>query len=99
MTKNMLKLNRDKTRYLLFGTSQQLSKINRPTFATSSDIIQLSLCERNLGVFFDSSLTMKDHIGEVSKRSFQHIRNISHKEIFNSGCCKNSDSSACMYTE
>ena len=57
MTKNMLKLNTDKTGYLLFGT---LSKVNRPTFAASSDIIQLSLCERNLGVIFDSSLTMKD---------------------------------------
>ena len=43
MTKNMLKLNTDKTRYLLFGTPQQLSKVNRPTFAASSDIIQLSL--------------------------------------------------------
>ena len=65
MTKNMLKLNTDKTKYLLFRTPQQLPKVNRPTFTTSSDI-QLSLCERNLGVFFDSSLTMKDHIGEVS---------------------------------
>ena len=68
MTKNMLKPHTDKTRYLLFGTPQQPFKVNRPTFAASSDIIQLSLCERNIGVFFDSSLTMKDHIGEVNKR-------------------------------
>ena len=82
MTKNMLKLNTDKTRYLLFGTPQQLSKVNRPTFAASSDIIQLRLCESNLGVFFDSSPAMKDHIGEVSKRSFQHLTNISHIRKF-----------------
>ena len=70
MTKNMLKQNTDKMRYLLFGTLQQLSKVNRPTFAASSDIMQLSLCKRNLSVFYDSSLTMKVHMGEVSKRLF-----------------------------
>ena len=82
MTKNMLKLNTDKTRYLLFGAPHQLSKVNRPTFGATSDIVQLSSCERNLGVLLDSSLTMKDHIGEVSKRSFQHLRNISHIRKF-----------------
>ena len=82
MTTNMLKLNTDKTKYLLFGTPQQLSKVNRPTFAAAGDVIKLSLCERNLGVLLDSSLTMKDHISEVSKRSFQHLRNISHIRKF-----------------
>ena len=82
MTKNMLKLNTGKTRYLLFGTPHQLSKVNRPTFGATSDIVQLSSCEGNLGVLLDSSLTMKDHIGEVSKRSFQHLRNISHIRKF-----------------
>ena len=99
MTKNLLKLNTDKKRYLLFGTPQQLSKVNRPTFAATSDIIQLSLYESNLGVLLDSSLAMKDHIDEVSKRSFQHFRNISHKEIVNFGSCKNSDSCTCMFTD
>ena len=35
MTKNMLKLNTDRTMYLLFGTPPQLSKVNRPTSAQS----------------------------------------------------------------
>ena len=82
MTKNMRKLNKDKSWYLLYGTPQQLSKVNRPTFAANSDIIQLSLCERNLGVFFYSSLAMKDQTGDVSKRSVQHLRNISHQDNF-----------------
>ena len=37
MTKNMLKLNMDKTRYLLFGTPQQRSKVNRTTFSATSE--------------------------------------------------------------
>ena len=56
--------------------------MNRPTFGATSDIVQLSSCERNLGVLLDSSLAMKDHIGEGSKRSFQHLRNISHIRTF-----------------
>ena len=33
---------------------------------------------RNLGVLLDSCLIMKDHISEVSKLAFYHLRNISH---------------------
>ena len=36
MTKNMLKLYTYKNRYLLFGTPQQLSKVNCPPFAATT---------------------------------------------------------------
>ena len=84
----MLKLNTEKTRYLLFGTPQQLLKVNRPTFAANSDIIQLSGCECNLGILLDSSLTMKDHIGEAVKTVVhalvcsQRIQNAAARVIF-----------------
>ena len=93
MTKNMLKLH--KTRYLLFGTPQQLLKVNRPIFAASSDIMQFSLCERNLGVF---SISPTPRSGEVKVISTSQ-KYFTYKEIFNFGCCKNSDSSACMFTD
>ena len=41
MTQNMLQLNSDKTEIILFGTPQQLSKVDDFTFNSSGDTIEL----------------------------------------------------------
>ena len=78
MVQNDLKLNTDKTAFLLFGTPQQLANTNISSFNAAGDFVERKLCARNLGVLLDSCLTMKDHISEVSKLAFYHLRNISH---------------------
>ena len=78
MTQNMLQLNSDKTEIILFGTSQQLSKLEGLTFNSAGDIIIPNPCVRNLGVLFDNNLSMKHHISEVCRLSFYHLRNIAH---------------------
>ena len=78
MIQNDLKLNTDKTAFLLFGTPQQLANTNISSFNAAGDIVERKLCARHLGVLLDSCLTMKDHISEVSKLAFYHLRNISH---------------------
>ena len=78
MIQNDLKLNTDKTAFLLFGTPEQLANTNISSFNAAGDTVERKLCARNFGALIDSCLSMKDHISEVSKLAFYHLRNISH---------------------
>jgi len=77
MSSNMLSLNRSKTEFLLIGLPKQLSKIPNPVIQMSPDVIISPVCAaRNLGVIFDSTLSMSDHISAVSKCCLFHIRDL-----------------------
>lgn len=76
MKENFLKLNDDKTEFLLFGSRQQLLKINVPYIKIGDAQILPSSEARNLGVVFDSCMTLKPHISNIVRSSYLHIRNI-----------------------
>jgi len=77
MSANLLSLNQSKTEFLLFGLPKQLSKLSEPTLIMPSNVtIVPTNATRNLGVIFDSSLTMSDHISSVSKSCFLFIRDL-----------------------
>jgi hypothetical protein len=79
MSANLLSLNQSKTEFLLFGLPKQLSKIINPVIHFSSDTsITPVSSARNLGVIFDSTLSMSDHISAVSKSCYYHIRDLRH---------------------
>ena len=78
MRRNILKLNDEKTEFLLFGSRQQLSKVSLPcTTIGDSQITPSSSQALNLGVIFDSTMTLKPHISNIVRVSSFHIRNIS----------------------
>ena len=58
MSSNRLRLNPDKTEFIWFGTRHQLSNLN----PRSISVIPSSTSFRDLGVLFDSELTMEGHI-------------------------------------
>ena len=76
MIQNTLRLNQDKTEFFLIA--------NRNVSATLSDLhlhlgelsIQRSPSIKNLGVIFDESLTMTNHVNTICKSVNFHIRNI-----------------------
>ena len=77
MSANLLSLNQSKTEFLLIGLPKQLSKVSDPTLLMPSNVaITPTDAARNLGVIFDSSLTMSDHISSVSKSCFLSIRDL-----------------------
>ena len=78
MIQNMLQLNTDKTKCLIFGSPPQLRKLQNSTFNAAGDVVELTSSARNLGIILDSTFSMKDHITEVCKRSFHQLRNIAH---------------------
>ena len=77
MRQNLLKLNDEKTEFLLFGSRQQLSKVSLPSITIGDSQITPSSQARNLGVIFDSTMTLKPHISNIVRVSSFHIRNIS----------------------
>ena len=82
MKSNFLKLNDEKTEFLLFGSHQQLSKINIDHIRIGDSPIAAVSKARNLGAFFDSFMTMTPHISNVIRSSAFQLRNISRIRKF-----------------
>ena len=76
MTSNFLKLNDGKTEFMIIGSKHQRAKVNIPGIRVGGDIISPSDTVRNLGIVFDSNLSMESHISAVSRAAFLSLRNI-----------------------
>ncbi|XP_074476551.1 uncharacterized protein LOC141758790 [Sebastes fasciatus] len=76
MQQNFLKLNSDKTQLLLIGSKSTLTKTNNLTLNIDGTSVSPSPQARNLGVIFDSTLSLEPHIRQLVKISFFHLRNI-----------------------
>ena len=81
MANNMLKLNDEKTEFIIFGTCQQLAKISDISIKVGSMKIQPVDEVRNLGFFMDRFLKNSVHINKLSAAMFHSLRNI--KRIWN----------------
>ena len=76
MTNNMLKLNDEKTEFIIFRTHQQLAKISDISIKVGSMKIQPVEEVRNLGYFMDRFLKNSVHINKLSASMFHNLRNI-----------------------
>ena len=77
MSANFLALNPSKTEFMLFGTPQQLLKLEDPCLSISSDISIAPISSvKNLGVVFDKHLSFHEHITKISQACFFHIRDL-----------------------
>ena len=82
MTANFLRLNSDKTEVLLIGTPYQLKKLSNIELRMDDSIIFSSDYVRNLGAYFDKSLSMDRFVREKSKAACYNIRCISQIRRF-----------------
>ena len=75
MTSNMLKMNRDKTELLVLSARHLPQP---PIFSVSvcSEVVTPSNYVRNIGMLLDCGMSMEQHITEVCKSGFYHLRNI-----------------------
>ena len=76
MHDNKLLFNEAKTEFLLIGTKQQLAKVNISHVKVGNANIAPHFPVKNLGVWFDSNLSMVDHITKTSSAAFYHLYNI-----------------------
>ena len=75
MHQNMLKLNADKTEVMLFSNPRTMDTISVDMGNSS---IALTSCVRNLGVMFDSNMTMEQQVNAVCRSSYGQLRKIGH---------------------
>ena len=77
MSANLLMLNPSKTDFLLIGLPKQLSKIQNPTLTVTPTVsVSPASSARNLGIQFDSNLSLSDHISSVTKSCLFHVRDL-----------------------
>ena len=65
MTFNMLKLNGNKTEFIMFGTTHQLDKISHIEVRTENEVIAPVEFVRNMGFFMDCLLRNTYHVKKI----------------------------------
>ena len=77
MIASQLKLNPDKTEFILIGTKAQRDKFKKyfPTKLLDQDVAPTDLA-RNLGIEFDKDFNFKKHISKVCRSCYYHIRDL-----------------------
>lgn len=89
MSNNLLKLNQDKTELIVFSSKHQ-SK-NMPVFQlkVGENVINSVTSVRNLGVYFDSRLTMEKQVASIVKSCNYHLCNIGRiRHFISTDACK-----------
>ena len=76
MTDNFLKLNDDKSEFIVMGSKCLHDKVNIPHFHIGNSSTVPASKVRNLGAYFDMDMTLNHHISEICKSSSFHLRNI-----------------------
>ena len=77
MTKHFLKLNADKTEFLIIHSKYQKFGLDSPIslHLDNSEIFPVPSV-RNIGAVFDSVFSMEDHVNSMCRAAYLHIRNI-----------------------
>ena len=77
MSSCKLKLNPDKTEFIVFGSPAQHAKLN-PLFPINilGNPLHPAQKVKNLGVWFDADFTFTDHVSNVCRNSFLQLRDL-----------------------
>ena len=78
MTQNLLKLNSDKTEFILFGTRHQLSKVDDISIQIGNDTVKPANHVRNLGFVMDSLLKNGPHVNKITRSCYCTLHNIAN---------------------
>jgi len=76
MAQNFLKLNDDKTEFLIIGSRHQLAKVKTKSIRVGLSEIQSSDCARNIGAWFDSTFKLEHHVNTTCRAAWNQLRTI-----------------------
>ena len=76
MTLNLLKLNAEKTEVIVIGSKAQLKGLSLGQIKIGTDSVTPTASARNIGVVFDSSLSMDQHVTNICKSAWHHLREL-----------------------
>ena len=86
MRRNALKLNEDKTEFVIFSTTNNLR--DNQCLVVGKDKIEVSEYVKILGVTFDNRMTLQKHITNICRSVNMHIRKINSITPLKH-CCEN----------
>ena len=76
MHHNMLKLNADKTKVMLFYSRHNAKSMDTISVTVGNTLIASTSHVKNLGVMFDSTMTMEKQVNNVSRSCYGQLRKI-----------------------
>ena len=74
MLTHNLKINDSKTEFILIGTKKQLEKVSSMKIKVGKSNIPPSKQARNIGVIFDSNLSMIPHVNQICKIGYHQLK-------------------------
>ena len=75
MIKDKLRMNDNKTEFMITGTKKQLTKVNIDGLTVGENSIVPVTSVRNLGSWFDQNLSMIPHINKICEATSAIISN------------------------
>ena len=75
MANNLLKLNEEKTKVILFGSKHNLKRTDRISLKIGEHTVISSTTVPNLGVIYDSSLAMENQVSTLRRSCYYQLRN------------------------
>ena len=89
MLQDRLRLNDDKTEFIIIGKRQQLAKVNIDSMQVGESSITPASRVKNLGCWFDGQLKMDTQINSICKTALFHLYNIRRiRKFLNFECTK-----------
>ena len=86
---NKLKLNNEKTEFILFSGQRSNTKDLEDSLFLQGSKIELSRAVRNLGFHFDTTLSFECHVGKICQSTHFHLRNIGKiRHLIDNDTCK-----------
>jgi len=76
MYSNTLKLNKDKTEFIVFSPKQHVKKTENPRIKVGFSYINYSMSVNNLGLILNNTLGMENQVNSICKSCYYQIRNI-----------------------
>ncbi len=76
LIKNKLKINDDKTVFMLLGTNYWVSKLKLKNIKVGHTDIEVTENTKNLGIIFDREMSLHKHINDVCRRGYYHVRDL-----------------------
>ncbi len=76
LIKNKLKINDDKTVFMLLGTKYWISKLKFNNISIGQTVIESTDNTKNLGIIFDTEMNLHKHINYICKRGYYHVRDL-----------------------
>ena len=77
MVNHQLKLNDNKTEFIIIGSRHQLSKVRMDSINVGLSEIKSASSLRDLGAWFDECMTMNKHVSKVCSKAFGALYKIS----------------------